>query len=322
MEILDMSDPQRDRFMQAYDVARDLLRELDIFPKRGDAAQQQLALELDEFDRGYPRLTLAFLMDVVGAFRVLAEKGDLDAYQPHAPELRASKDRLIAQVKAGDRRADSPVSWRALLGKLAGLHRLKVFDRAEARPLTYRRLLQPGAVTIVDLSDSGSPVLNNLVIADLLRGVQDAQEDAYTAFETARRNGRAAEPPTRVLIVIEEAHEFLSVERVDKMPILFDQVSRIARRGRKRWLGLVFVTQLPQSLPPQVFGLVNSYLLHKVTDPQVVATLRRTVSGIDDALWRRLPGLAPGQAIAAFPHLARPLLVAMDPAPCQLRLVD
>ncbi len=113
-----------------------------------------------------------------------------------------------------------------------------------------------------------------------------------------------------------------SLERVEKMPVLFEQVSRIARRGRKRWLGLVFVTQLPQSLPRQVFGLVNGYVLHKIGDPQVVTTLQRTVSGIDPALWKRLPGLAPGQAIVAFPHLARPLLVAMDPAPSQLRLVD
>jgi DNA helicase HerA-like ATPase len=67
---------------------------------------------------------------------------------------------------------------------------------------------------------------------------------------------------------------------------------------------------------------VNSYVLHKITDPQVVSTLQRTVSGIDPALWRRLPGLAPGQAIVSFPHLARPLLVAIDPTPCQLRLVD
>jgi DNA helicase HerA-like ATPase len=123
-------------------------------------------------------------------------------------------------------------------------------------------------------------------------------------------------------VVIEEAHEFLSSERIDQMPVLFEQVARIARRGRKRWLGLVFVTQLPQHLPRQLFGLVNSYVLHKIADPHVVSTLERTVSGIDPSLWKRLPGLAPGQAIVAFPHLARPLLVAMDPAPAQLRLVD
>jgi len=111
-------------------------------------------------------------------------------------------------------------------------------------------------------------------------------------------------------------------ERATQMPVLFQQVARIAKRGRKRWLGLVFVTQLPQHLPRQLFGLVNSYVLHKISDPQVVSTLERTVPGIDAGLWRRLPGLAPGQAIVAFPHLARPLLVAVDPAQAQLRLVD
>jgi hypothetical protein len=124
------------------------------------------------------------------------------------------------------------------------------------------------------------------------------------------------------LLIVEEAHEFLSAERIDRMDTLFQQVARIAKRGRKRWLSLVFVTQLPQHLPRQIYGLVNSYILHKITDAQVVRELQRTVSGIDESLWNRLTGLAPGQAIVSFPHLARPLLVAMDPSPCKLRMVD
>ena len=145
---------------------------------------------------------------------------------------------------------------------------------------------------------------------------QRAQEDRY---DTATREKT---PIPRTLVIIEEAHEFLSAERMEKTKILFEQVARIAKRGRKRWLGLVFVTQLPQHLPRQVFGLVNSYILHKITDPQVVSTLQRTVSGIDTGLWHRLSGLAPGQAIVSFPHMTRPLLVSVDPAPGKLRLVD
>jgi hypothetical protein len=64
------------------------------------------------------------------------------------------------------------------------------------------------------------------------------------------------------------------------------------------------------------------YVLHKITDSEVVSNLRKTVSGIDEGLWKRLPGLAPGQAIVSFPHMSRPLLVAVDPAPAELRLVD
>ena len=210
-----------------------------------------------------------------------------------------------------------------MLGKLGRLNRLKVFydEQNGSAPLSYKQMLQPGNVSVVDLSDSGTSELNNLVIADLLRGVQDEQDANYSVYEKAKATGSATLPP-RVLIIIEEAHEFLSAERIDKMRILFEQVSTIARRGRKRWLSLAFVTQLPQHLPRQIYGLVNSYILHKITDPQVVRDLQKTVSGIDESLWNRLTGLAPGQAIVSFPHLARPLLVAIDPAPCKLRMVD
>ena len=71
-----------------------------------------------------------------------------------------------------------------------------------------------------------------------------------------------------------------------------------------------------------MLGLCNSFVLHKLTDPQVVATLRRTVGGVDGGLWDRLPGLAPGQAVVSFPHMTRPLLVSIDPAPGKLRLTD
>jgi DNA helicase HerA-like ATPase len=160
------------------------------------------------------------------------------------------------------------------------------------------------------------------VIADLLYGVQDEQDAAYVRYEKAKKQSQDAPTPSRTLIIIEEAHEFLSADRIDKMNVLFEQVARIAKRGRKRWLGLVFVTQLPQHLPRQVFGLVNSYILHKISDPQVVNTLRHTISGIDDGQWKRVPALAPGQAVVSFPHMQRPLLVSMDPAPGELRLVD
>ena len=106
------------------------------------------------------------------------------------------------------------------------------------------------------------------------------------------------------------------------MPVLFQQVARIARRGRKRWLGLCFVTQLPQHLPDEVLGLINNYVLHKIADANVISRLRRSIGGVDDGLWNRLPNLAPGQAIVTAASLARPLLVAIDPTPAKLRMIE
>lgn len=330
-EILDLSEAQQERFLKAYDVAKEVMRDLDIFPKKGHPGQERVALELDEFDRGYPRMTLPLLMDVVGACLARAESGgagrkgarrdDEDdglAFAPRSRELGtpAGADALRKRVHAANPPGNA-ISWRAVLGRLARLNRLKVFhDDTGVKPIAYKDLLKPGRLSVVDLSDTGLSELNNLVIADLLAGVQAAQDELYAAAEA----GGPAAP--KVLVVVEEAHEFLSAERIARMPVLHRQVERIAKRGRKRWLGLCFVTQLPAHLPREVLGLCNSFVLHKLTDPQVVTMLRRTVGGVDGGLWDRLPGLAPGQAVVSFPHMTRPLLTSIDPAPGKLRLTD
>jgi hypothetical protein len=105
-------------------------------------------------------------------------------------------------------------------------------------------------------------------------------------------------------------------------PNRFDQVARIARRGRKRYLGLVFITQLPSHLPDEVFGLINNWILHKITDTNVVQRLRKVVPAVNESTWSALPNLPPGQALASFTHLTRPIMTAVDPSPCQLRMVD
>lgn len=198
------------------------------------------------------------------------------------------------------------------------MNRLRIFDQPQYPPLDYPALLRPGQVSIIDLSDTDSPQLNNIVIADILRNVQQAQDESYQAWEA----GGSVGEPRKALIIIEEAHEFLSADRISKMPVLFEQVSRIAKRGRKRWLSLVFVTQLPQHLPREVLGLVNNHVLHKITDEAVIRGLRNVIPGIDETMWRRLPALAPGQAVVSFTHMTRPLLTSVDPAPCRLRMIE
>ena len=93
------------------------------------------------------------------------------------------------------------------------------------------------------------------------------------------------------------------------MPVLFQQVARTARHGRKRWLGLMFVTQLPQHLSDEALGLINNYILHKLADANVISRLTRSVGSVDDGLWNRLPNLAPGQANVSAASMAHPLLL-------------
>ena len=86
------------------------------------------------------------------------------------------------------------------------MNRLKVFDAPakESAPLDYDTLLPAWRGHSIDLSDSGMSELTNIVIADMLRGVQDAQDEAYQKYEKAKKENAATAPPTRTLIIIEE----------------------------------------------------------------------------------------------------------------------
>ena len=326
MDILDLSDAQQQRFLKAYDALKLLMRDLDIFPKKGDPADHQRLVDLDELDGGFPRMTLSMLRDVANVCCDYADRGeargrkkeddgDFDLSRPlYSPELKGSESR-VRQAVARSRMPGNYVSWISLMSKLNRVARLGVFDNPKAAPIDPAALTAPGRVSVIDLSDTDSPAVNNLVIAGVLRAVQRRQE---SDFDAAQKRG---ERPSPTLVVIEEAHEFLSAARLKQQPHLFEQVARIAKRGRKRWLGLAFVTQLPQHLPDEVLGLINNYVLHAVRDPSVVARLGRQVPGLDAGQWARLSSLGPGQAVVSLTTAARPVLAQVDAAACKLRLV-
>jgi hypothetical protein len=349
-EILNLSDAQQERFLKAYDVTKLLLEDFNIFPKPNSEEDRRQALDVDELSTGYPQMTIKHVLDVVSAYIYsLSDEGkaegksrsrasskrkgslldgleveeslaqeDATSATPYGPtlytEFKNNPGRVMSRVMAQSSKHE--VSWKALASKLHRLRRLNIFDVGTVPGVAYGSMLKPGRVSVIDLSDTDSPQLNNLVIADILRGLQEAQENRY---EKANDQDQAVVP---VLIIIEEAHEFLSANRISQMPVLFEQVARIAKRGRKRWLGLVFVTQLPQHLPNEVLGLLNNFIIHKITDGSVISRMQRTVGNIDESLWNRVSRLAPGQALVSFSNFTRPLMVAVDPAPVKRLLVE
>lgn len=314
-ELLELTEAQETRYLKAYEITKRILQDLKISPEQGEDTER--FFELDEMEEGYPRMTLAHVYDVIVACGQVVEKAKDEDIRFYALGFKHQADKVLAALKKQlEGLPGSLPSWLALRGKLNKIRKYGIFGNPKAQPLDFKVLTAPGQVSIIDLSDTDSPRINNLVIAEILRGIQQQQDANYTAAE------QAGKTPGRTMVVIEEAHEFLSAERIKQMQVLFQQVARIARRGRKRWLGLTFVTQLPQHLPDEVLGLINNFILHKISDAGVINRLKRSIGGIDEGLWSRLPSLAPGQAIVSMTSMARPLLVAIDPTPCKLRMVD
>ncbi len=313
IEILGLSDAQEHRFLKAYDITQVVLNRLGI-------TNASAAMEIDEFSEGYPGMKLVHLCEIID--QIIAHvKGDPPP-TPRDSQFKARHTEITQIIHGAGAIEKSIPSWLALKSKLWKLLRLNIFDNSKAPQLPCAEMLKPGRVSILDLSDTDSTVVNNLVISDLLRCLQVAQDEKYAKAQELKAAGKGDGRPAPAMVVIEEAHEFLSRERADKMENLFAQVARISRRGRKRWLGLCFVTQLPQHLPDEVFGLVNNFVLHKISDSNVVSRMRRTVGNVPDGMWGRLPSLASGQALVSLATLTRPLFVNVDPTPCRLLMTD
>ena len=313
-EILDLSDAQETRFLAAYDVTKAVLRQLGIFPVPKSQADERRALEVDELEEGWPSMTLPHLLYVAGGMTNKSNGSTEEPWMRTPPEFQGRWDdikRMIAQAAPKNQ-----ISWRALMARLYRLHRLGIFDQPGVAEPDYSAMLKSGNVTVVDLSDLDSPAIRNLAIAQILQSLQRHRDESYS------RASEAGVSLPLAMILIEEAHEFLSAERIRQMPVLFQQVARLARRGRKRWLGLGFITQLPQHLPDEVLALINNWVLHKIHDVNVINRLRRVIPGVDEAMWRSMPAQPPGEAIVSFTHLKRPVTVSMDASPCRLRMVE
>lgn len=327
-EIMDLSDAQNERLFQAYEIAKALLRELKIFPADG---KERDLLDIDEFDRGWPTMKLDDLRYLVWAIIAIGDKsGDGE------PNIRDSqffgkwdtaKRRILAYFNSGDGDADVKktkinhvISWKSLQAKLGRLQRLRIFDRGKTHAIDYRQMMAPGRVNIIDLSDVENMDVRNLAIAEMLRGILERQQELY--LEAAKGKAEDAEiNPLMTNVIIEEAHEFLSARRVQKMPTLRDQLMKIAKRGRKRYLGLTFVTQSPNDLPDDVLGLVNNWIIYKI-DEATIRRLKSYIPNSDDSLWALVRGLGPGQALVSFTHMRRPVIAAIDPSPARLLMAD
>lgn len=320
MEILDFSEAQQQRYLKAYDIARALIQKLKIYP--ADDTEKAKLLELDELETGFPRLQLATIYDIITLCQKKISKESLSDEQGNSTfrlwssQLIGNEKEVLKAINTETELPGNVFSWRALQGLLSRFVRLKIFDHVGINSFDFNDLTTPGKVTIIDLSDTDSPTIRNLVIAALLKGLMEYQTDNYEKAQEQNEKQR------KVMVILEEAHEFLSSQRIKQMPTLYEQVARIARRGRKRWLGLTFVTQLPQHLPDEVLALINNYILHKISDSGVISRLKRSIGSVDESMWNKLNSLSYGQAVVAFSHMRRAMLTAIDPTPCKLLMVD
>jgi hypothetical protein len=134
-------------------------------------------------------------------------------------------------------------------------------------------------------------------------------------FEVAVRSDETGiGRPRPVLIVLEEAHRYLSDSTTVR--IARESANRVAREGRKYGVGLMLVTQRPSELPATALAQVGTIVALRLTNgtdqATVKAALPDSVAGLADVL----PSLRTGEAIVSGEGVTLPTRVLIDlPAP-------
>ncbi len=213
---------------------------------------------------------------------------------------------LRGRVMERSSRSSESTDYVGLASKLQLLMHSGVFDQVNLRGLDPAEMLKPGRVNVLDVSIANDTV-KNLVTADLLRKT--------FAYKIAKTDA----PP--VLLVIEEAHSFMSREKIATMQATLQMLRNVTRRGRKRWLSIAFVSQQPGHLPPEIFELCNTRLVHTLRSMHNLDSLMATTSDVTRELWARCPLLGTGEAIISTPQFRRSVIVSMRPAASRRRFV-
>ena len=210
---------------------------------------------------------------------------------------------------------DAPAHPNALAGFLRlifGVSPLTAAANGGAPPweASYRTQYADGTpihqVTILDFSQLASDVLENVtaLIGRLI-------------LEFMQRCPERGKYP--VVLVLEEAHHYIpantTLERQQRAREVFE---RIAKEGRKQGLGLLVASQRPSELSRTVMSQCNSFIVHRIQNPDDREYFKSVISEINRDLLDSLPALPQQHALVLGDAITVPLQVRIndvDPKP-------
>ena len=182
-------------------------------------------------------------------------------------------------------------------------------------------LLKIGGINVVDLTGL-SHVQVDAVVSHWLARILDERKYATWAkrgYGAGSSGIHGVKIPHPIVVVLEEAHIYLSTEREN---LTRSRAEHIAREGRKFGVGLVVVSQRPRGLDPDVLSQIGSMAIMRIVQPEDQAHIARASESITQELLEQLPGLNVGEAILIGPWVKLPAVVKIDKVEEKLSGVD
>lgn len=118
-----------------------------------------------------------------------------------------------------------------------------------------------------------------------------------------------------VVIALEEAQNYIpEVNRKDRESISKKVFERIAREGRKYGLSLLVSSQRPSELSKTVLSQCNSFIVHRIQNPDDQSYIRKLVSSANSEILSQLPVLPQQHVIIMGDCVRTPIVARMNDA--------
>jgi len=249
-------------------------------------------LGLTPFERVYMFDIARKAKEVAGAFRGYTIKTVLEVL----------KKRIDAQVDKVTLPEVVAEAHMGLYTKLSLAYRSGILDAKRAGEIFDKIPIQdfclPGKISVIDVSES-SDIVRNVCIAHLLKEIFDYK----TRFTES----------APIIIFMEEIHTFLSKAKRKTMTATLTMLTEMARKGRKRGIGLGLVSQQPALVPSELIELCNTRFMHRISSEANIQTLRNSSGNVPDSLWALLPSLGNGEVLISSPMFYHAVVAQIRP---------
>ena len=194
-----------------------------------------------------------------------------------AYDLADIKSELMQEIQDKD---SKNITIQTLLGWLHELEELRLFGKADNPSVLD--VVQPGVLTVIDLSDIIQQRKKQVIVAYL----------ASRLF-AERRNGTI--PP--VVLVVEEAHQFIPNQTQKEGSATKSIMRTIAREGRKFGCSLCLISQRPIQLDTTTISQCNTQMLLRITNPYDIKHIGESAEGLSGESLGMLNSLRVGEAL-------------------------
>ncbi|TET30326.1 MAG: ATP-binding protein [Candidatus Heimdallarchaeota archaeon] len=218
-------------------------------------------------------------------------------------DLKNEIDEIIKELREGEKKKEANRLENSKFGLFSRI------DLAPARDVLTKSselpvynpsgpsLTKPNQISIITLTGIG--IKTQQTIVDLIA------RKIFNAGKAKERNEPTPHKlPCAVLIVVEEAHNFIPGSgRSSKI------LKQIAAEGRKFGVGLGLVSQRPGRLDSDVLSQCNTQIILKIVNPFDQQQILHSSENLSNDLLNDLPGLNVGEAVIVGPSLPIPALV-------------